>query len=290
MQETAHKGFETADEVRPFPNGHADILVIGGDEVGRLVFQPGWRWSKDVQPTVGGHSCQARHVGVVLSGRFGVTFDDGTTVEFGPDDVFDVPPGHDGYTLGDEPCVQLEWTGLRAFAGYQGGFHGRALVTLLFTDIVDSSATASRLGDSAWQELLSEHFEAARTVLDRNGGREVKTTGDGLLATFNGPVSALRSAEAIRDVAAAHGLAIRAGVHVGEVGLVGADVRGAAVHQAARVTALAGPGEILASEVTRALALASGARFEERGSHELKGFDGQWPLYAYLGDAEAVAS
>jgi class 3 adenylate cyclase/quercetin dioxygenase-like cupin family protein len=290
VAEVRVKSLERPDEVIRFPNIEVTLVEVGDVTVGRVELQPGWRWSEHVRPTVGGDWCQARHVGVVVSGRFGIRFEDGTSAEFSPGDVFDIPAGHDGYAIGDEPCVHLEWTGLRAFAGFTGGFHGRSLVTLLLTDIVDSTAHATRLGDSAWQALLSDHFEHARAALHSSGGREIKTTGDGLLATFNAPGSALYCAQRIRDGAHAHGFEIRAGVHIGEVGIVGNDVRGAAVHQVARITAAAGAGEILVSETTRALALATGARFDERGTHVLKGFEGEWPLYAYAGEGAAVAS
>jgi class 3 adenylate cyclase len=210
---------------------------------------------------------------------------DGTTMEFGPNDVFDIPPGHDGWTVGDEPCVQIEWAGLRTFAGLGAGLEGRALATLLFTDLVDSTVIAKRLGDIAWRELLTAHFEAMRAALDRFGGREVDTTGDGLFATFDGPARAIHCADAIRRGAARHGLHIRAGIHVGEVELVGADVRGVAVHEAARVMAKAEAGEILVSETTRVLASTAGLQFEDRGTHELKGLPGEWLLHAFATDS-----
>jgi class 3 adenylate cyclase len=163
------------------------------------------------------------------------------------------------------------------------GIHSRVLATLLFSDIVDSTAIASRLGDSRWRELLSAHFESARQELERFGGREVTTTGDGMLATFDGPARALHCAAAIHDRTHGEGFQIRTGVHVGEVELVGADVRGVAVHEAARIMAEAGPDEILVSELTRALAGTSGLAFEDRGTRVLKGLDGEWRLAAFVG-------
>ena len=103
---------------------------------------------------MGGEWCQARHIGVIISGRLGIDFSDGTSAAFGPHDVFDIPPGHDGYTVGDEPCVQVEWSGIRAWAGFPTGVHSRVLRTLLFTDLVDSTQIASRVGDARWRELL----------------------------------------------------------------------------------------------------------------------------------------
>ena len=183
MAEALYKSFERPDELVEFPNIRSRIIELGDLTVGELVSQPGWRWSVDMRPTIGGEWCQARHVGYVISGRLGIDFSDGTHLELGPGDVFDVPPGHDGYTIGDEPCVQVEWSGIRAWAGFPTGIHSRVLATLLLTDLVGSTARAAELGDARWRQLLSEHFEAARAELERFGGREVATTGDGMLAT-----------------------------------------------------------------------------------------------------------
>jgi class 3 adenylate cyclase len=277
------KSLERPDNVIEFPNMQARVVELGDLTVGELVSQPGWRWSVDMKPTVGGEWCQARHVGIIVSGRLGAVFSDGTEVEFGPGDVFDIPPGHDGFTVGDEPCVQIEWTGIRAWAGFPTGIHSRVLATLLFTDVVDSTAVAAEVGDARWRDLLSEHLVASRAELERFGGREVATTGDGLLATFEGPARALHCAAAIRRSANEAGLQIRAGVHVGEVELVGEDVRGVTVHEAARIMAAAGADEIFVSDMTRALAGASGLGFEDRGTLTLKGLAGEWRLAAFTG-------
>ena len=286
MAEAHAKNLEEPDQTIELPLFTAKIVEVGDFTVGYVVYQPGWRWSTHVRPSVGGEWCQARHVGVVLSGRVAVLLQDGTTLRFGPNDVFDIPPGHDAWVVGDEPFVQLEWTGLHTFIGTHSA-GGGVLATLLFTDLVDSTAAAARLGDLRWRELLSSHFAAARSALDRFGGREVKTTGDGLLATFDGPARALRAATAIRAAARNDGLGVRAGIHVGEVELVAGDVRGVAVHAAARILARAGEGEILVSETTRVLARGTGLEFEDRGTHELKGLDGEWRLFALVPAAGA---
>lgn len=283
MADVVAKSLETPDDVIEFPNIRARVVELGDLTVAELVSQPGWRWSVDMKPTVGGEWCQARHLGVILSGRMGVTFSDGTKVEFGAGDVFDIPPSHDGYTLGDEPCVQIEWGGIRAWAGFPTGIHSRVLATLLFTDVVGSTALAAREGDGRWRALLSEHLRESRALFERFGGREVTTTGDGLLATFDGPARALHCVASIRRDANRAGLQIRAGVHVGEVELVGQDVRGVTVHEASRIMAAAAADEILVSDLTRALAGASGLPFEDRGTHSLKGLDGEWKLAAFTG-------
>jgi class 3 adenylate cyclase len=282
MAEALSKSFDEPDEVVEFPFITSQIVELGDLTVGRFISQPGWRWSEHVRPTVGGTWCQARHVGIVISGTLGIDFSDGSRMEFGPGEVFDIGPGHDGFTVGDEPCVNVEWRGIRAWAGFPTGIHSRVLATLLFTDIVDSTPLAARLGDARWRQLLSDHFVEARAELERFGGREIVTTGDGMLATFEGPARALHCAAAIRRHAADAGLEIRAGVHVGEVELVGEDVRGVAVHEAARIMASATPGEILVSDLTRALAGGAGARFQDRGTFELKGLDGEWHLSALV--------
>jgi class 3 adenylate cyclase len=280
MAELRWKNFSSPDQVLRLPKLTAELVEVGELTVGYLVTEPGWRWSEHVQPTVGGEWCQARHVGVILSGAVAVRLQDGRVREFGPNDVFDIPPGHDGWTLGDDPCVQIEWAGLLTFAGLNTGLQGRALVTLLFTDLVESTTTAARLGATAWRELLINHFESIRRELDRFGGREVATTGDGIFATFDGPARALHCARAIQRAARSQGLSVRAGVHVGEVELVGGNVRGVAVHEASRIMGQAAADEILVSETTRVLALPAGLPFEDRGVHKLKGLDGEWRLHA----------
>lgn len=290
MPEPRSRSLREPDQTVEYPLIVIEQVDLGDITVGRMTLQPGWRWYDHVRPRVGGDWCEARHVGVVLSGRFGVTMRDGTRREFGPEDVFEIPPGHDGYTLGDEPCVQVEWTGLRAFTRYSLiGSPGRTLVTLLFTDIVDSTVTAGRVGDHVWRAILSSHYEAARGAVERYRGQEVSTTGDGLLARFDGPAAALHCAADVRRTAQGEGIGIRACVHVGEVEIVGSDVRGIAVHEAARILGAAEPNEILVSATTRALAHGSQLEFRPRGTRTLKGLPGEWELFAYV-EADAESS
>lgn len=276
------KNLGSPDESIRFPGVTEDIVEIGDYTVGRAVQAAGWRWSRDMQPHVGGEWCEARHIGVVISGRQGVILRDGSVHEWGPDDVYDIPAGHDGYTVGDEPCVMIEWSGIRTWTGLRAGTSGRVLATLLFTDLVGSTATAQRLGDVAWREVLSRHLQGCRSHVERMGGTEIATAGDGLLVTFVGPALALRCAAAIVRSSVEEGLNVRAGVHVGEVEVVGSDTRGVVVHEAARVMAAAAPDEVLVSETARSLAASAGFRFEDTGEHELKGLDGPRRLYAYV--------
>ena len=115
MQRTEHRAFLAPDEVREFPNGRAEILQVGDAEIGRLVFEPGWRWSEDVKPIAGTDTCQSHHTGICLSGQMTVRQADGTEVTIGPGDVVDIEPGHDAWTLGDVPCVMID-TGVAAYA------------------------------------------------------------------------------------------------------------------------------------------------------------------------------
>ena len=156
----------------------------------------------------------------------------------------------------------------------------RVLATVLFTDLVDSTGLAAGMGDRRWHRVLVEHQELVRRQLGRFGGREVKTTGDGFLATFDGPARAIRAADAIGAGVRDQGLEVRAGLHTGEVELLGDDIGGIAVHTAARVLAKAGAGEILCSRTVKDLVAGSGFAFAERGTHRLKGVPDSWQLYA----------
>jgi class 3 adenylate cyclase len=156
----------------------------------------------------------------------------------------------------------------------------RVLATVLFTDIVDSTRRAAEIGDRDWHALLDAHDAVVRSQLSRFRGREVNTSGDGFLAMFDGPQRAIRCAMAIRDAVQALGIEVRAGLHTGECELRGDDIGGIAVHIGARVSALAGPNEVLVSSTLRDLVIGSGLEFEERGAHELKGVPGVWHLFA----------
>jgi pimeloyl-ACP methyl ester carboxylesterase len=156
----------------------------------------------------------------------------------------------------------------------------RVLATVMFTDIVGSTERAAELGDARWRELLAEHQAAVRRELTRFRGREVKTLGDGCLATFDGPARAIRCGHAVAAAARSLGLEVRVGLHSGEVELMGEDVGGIAVHIAARVGALAGAGEVLVSSTVKDLVAGSGIRFVDRGGKQLKGLADEWRLFA----------
>jgi class 3 adenylate cyclase len=166
----------------------------------------------------------------------------------------------------------------------------RALVTLMFTDIVDSTSLASAKGDREWRHLLDRHHEVVRAELIRYGGREMATTGDGFMAVFDRPGKAVQCALAVVDAVGEVGLQVRAGVHTGEVEIRGSDLAGIAVHIAARVAGLAAGGEVLASGTVRDLLVGSGIVFEARGEHALKGVPERWRLFAVKGGERRALS
>jgi class 3 adenylate cyclase len=189
-------------------------------------------------------------------------------------------PGRDNLIwAGDQDAVVAEIqdfvTGIRPAPDPR-----RVLATVMFTDIVGSTQLAAELGDGRWQGLLADHNRLVRRQIERFGGHEVRVVGDGFLATFDGPARAVRYALAIRDGVRDLGLEIRAGLHVGEIELLPDDIAGLAVHIGARVSALAGPGEVLTSSTIKDLVVGSGLKFDDRGSHQLKGVPGEWRLSA----------
>ena len=156
----------------------------------------------------------------------------------------------------------------------------RVLATVLFTDIINSTKRAAGMGDQSWHRVLDEHDRTARSIVEKYRGSLVRTTGDGILATFDGPGRAIRCALDFETAATQIGLSLRAGLHTGEVERRDQDIGGIAVHAAARVMSLCGPGEVLVSRVVTDLVAGAGLKFAERGSHELKGLPGRWDLFA----------
>ncbi len=181
-----------------------------------------------------------------------------------PDELVDEV---EGFLTGERPAFQLD----------------RVLATVLFTDIVSSTEQATALGDRRWCDLLDQHDRLVRRELDRYRGREVKTTGDGVLATFDGPARGIHCARAICEQARPLGIEVRAGLHTGECELRNGDVSGIAVHIGARVAGMAGPGEVMVSSTVKDLVAGSGLSFSDRGTHVLKGAPGEWRIYAVEG-------
>jgi class 3 adenylate cyclase len=159
----------------------------------------------------------------------------------------------------------------------------RVLATVLFTDIVGSTEKAATVGDRRWRHLLDDHEAISGEEIDRHRGRWVKSTGDGVLATFDGPARAIRCAQTIASRTGVLGLGIRAGIHTGECEIMNSDIGGIAVHIAARVAGTAGAGEVVVSGAVPLLVAGSGIRFADRGFHDLKGVPGSWQLFAVEG-------
>jgi len=269
------KSFTAPDEVRPLPKGRAAVVSLDEATVARSEFDPGWRWSTDLAPIMGTSSCEVHHLGHAVSGILHVRMDDGESLDIPPDSIYEIPPGHDAWVVGVEPWVTVEWTSARIVGIGPEGPGERVLATVLFTDIVDSTAMLERMGDRAWQDLLRLHNARLRDDLNSFRGREVKTTGDGFLPVFDGATKAVRCAGAMTRSAHDLGLAIRVGIHTGEVEFVGDDVRGVAVHAAARVMSLAGPDEVFVTSTTSELLDGSDVALEEAGTYELKGLSGR---------------
>jgi class 3 adenylate cyclase len=192
---------------------------------------------------------------------------DGTGAAIYSDDVDPIADEIEAFLTGTRPLPRRD----------------RALKTMVFTDIVDSTGRAAMLGDQAWRELLARHHRVLREHLARYGGKETNTAGDGFLATFDSPRLAVECATAVSDAIEAIGLKIRAGIHTGEVELTDDDVQGIAVHIGARVSALAGPGQVFVSSTVRELVVGSGLDFEDRGTHVLKGVPGEWRVFEVVG-------
>jgi class 3 adenylate cyclase len=268
------------EAVVSYPLGATYQVRLAQTVISHHVLQPGWSWEKHARATAGTRSCELYHRGVVLSGRMGIRTDDGEELVIGPHHVFDLPPGHVTWVEGDEELVMVDWAGGAGFDPPPGG-GVRVLATILFTDIVDSTVRARDAGDASWTRTVAMHDDVVRSVLGGFGGREVKTAGDSFLVVFDTAEGAIRCGLALVGALAAIQLPIRVGVHSGEVATSGDDVRGLAVHAAARIVDRAAAGEVLVSGTTRDLAEgATGLTFESRGRHRLKGLEREHELFA----------
>jgi class 3 adenylate cyclase len=285
MPRLQYKSFESSDGVRTFPHGHAEVVMLDDSAVGRAVYEPGWRWSSDMPSIVGTSSCQLHHLGYSVSGTMHVILDAGEEIDIPPESVFEIPPGHDAWVVGNEPWVTVEWTSARTFGLAADGPGEGVVVTVVFTDIVDSTATLQRIGDAAWRDLLVIHNLRLRDQLNTFRGREVTTTGDGFLAVFDSATRAVRCAAAMTRSMREIELSIRVGVHTGEVEFIGGDVRGLAVHAAARVMSIAGPDEVCVSSTTSDLLEGSGLTLEFAGTHQLKGLAGSRKVFRLVASA-----
>ena len=282
------KNLSAPDETLALEKGSASTVRLGELVVGRLTLDPGWRWSTHVRPIAGTTSCQFHHVGFALSGSMDGRMDDGTRFGVEPGDVFDIPPGHDNWVVGDEPMVALVWGGWRGWGKPPVG--ERILTTMLMTDIAGSTDHLSAVGDAAWDQLLDRHRALVREVLERYRGTEIDTAGDGFLTMFDGAARAVQSAVEIRASVGGLGLGIRAGVHTGEVELVPGGIRGLAVHETARIMALGSADDVLVSSTTRELSAGSGLAYEDRGLQLLKGIPEPRRIYAVVSDGTSTTA
>ena len=279
------RSLDEADDVIRFPLGRNDVIRLGGIVVTRDVHQPGWSWDAHVRPIVGTDTCQFHHRGVVLSGRMGIRTDEGEIIVIRPNEVFDVGPGHVGWTDGDEELVTINWAGGAGWAA-PADEADRSLATVLFTDLIDSTRMARELGDAAWRHRLALHEQTMRNVVANYRGRAIETAGDSLLALFDGAARAVRCGLALSAASEAIGMPIRVGMHTGEVTASDDQVRGLAVHAAARVLALANSGEVLVSSTTRELSEGTDLVFESRGRHAMKGLEGEREIFAVRAHGE----
>jgi len=274
------KSLDMPDETRQIPNGRTDIWNLGDFVVGRIRFEPGWRWSTDVKPIAGTEWCEYHHLGLMMEGVLHYVTPEGLEMEVTPGMLFEILPGHDAWVVGDEAVVQFDFAGMRTFALPAAGRSERILATLVLTDVVDSTATAERAGPAAWRTMLTELNASSRRQIDKFRGKVVANTGDGLIAIFDGAERGIRCGAAISEAAAGLGLHLRCGVHTGEVEIIPDNIRGVAVHIVSRVAALAAAGEVLISGTTHELVADSDLRFEDRGKHELKGVTGARQIWA----------
>jgi class 3 adenylate cyclase len=247
-----------------------------------MTYEPGWRWSVDVKPIAGTQACQFHHVGVTMSGRLRVQMQDGVELELGPGEVFEIPPGHDAWVVGDEPWVSVDFEAMRAYARNSADSVRRVLSSILFTDIVDSTSRAVVQGPTRWREVVGRHNEIAERIIEAHDGRLVKTTGDGVMALFDSAERAIRAGAAFGDAVGPLGVQIRAAVHSGEVEMTATDVRGVAVHAAARMMSVAEPGDVVVSAIVRDVVDGTDLVLEDYGLHELKGLPGQRQLYRFV--------
>ncbi len=280
------KHFDEPDDVREVPKARFETVQMGEAVIAHATFEPGWRWSVDLGPLMGAQSCPIHHLGFSVSGVCRVVMEDGQTMDIGPGGVYEIPPGHDAWVVGDVPWITIESQSGRPITSMLDASGERTVATILFSDIVDSTGMLGRVGDSRWRDLLLEHNRLMREQLNMHRGREVKTTGDGFLAVFDGATRAVRCGAAMTTAAHALGIAIRVGIHTGEVEFVGQDARGVAVHAAARVMSVADADDVLVSSTTHDLLEGSGLLLADAGVHELKGLAGQRQLYRLVTDED----
>ena len=207
------------------------VVNLGEVAVGHALWRPGWRWSTDLKPIAGTDWCENHHLGYAVSGRLAVVTEDGDQLEIGAGAVYEIPPRHDAWVVGDEPFETVEWSSARVVGVEPDSPGARVLATVLFTDIVDSTATLERVGDRAWREMLLAHNARLRDTINAFRGQEIATTGDGFLVVFDSATRAVRAGLAMTRAVGSVRLRIRVGIHTGEVEFVGRQVQPVSVGQ-----------------------------------------------------------
>ena len=199
MARFQHKRLDQPDEVRPYPLGQTEIFELDDFVVGRMVMEPGWRWTHDVRPIAGTERCMYHHLGYCISGALNIELEDGTTGVIKAGEMFELPPGHEAWVEeGTEPWIAVDFRGARSYARPLAASADRILATVLFTDIVDSTEQLRRMGDTAWRDVVGQHNELVKFELDRYRGRLIKQTGDGVIALFDGAARAVECAGRLR--------------------------------------------------------------------------------------------
>jgi len=279
MARLQRRRFEDTQDVRVTGRGRVEVVELDDRSVAKITWLPGWRWSVDVKPIAGTEWCQSHHLALSLSGRVRVQMQDGVELEIGPGEIYEIPPGHDAWVIGDEPFVSVDFEAMRGFAKADANSTRRILASVLMTDVVDSTARAVALGPGRWADVISRHNQVAERLIQRHEGRLVKTTGDGVIGLFDSAERAVRAGLAIGEAVKDLDIEVRAAVQTGEIEMTAGDVRGVAVHATARMMALAGPGEVVVSSTVRDLLDGTDVQFEDFGLHTLKGLPGERQLY-----------
>ncbi len=219
-------------------------------------------------------------MGYMISGTLRVLMEDGEEFDVREGDVFYLPPGHDSWVIGDVAVETLSWMGARTWLLPLQTLKERVLASLVFTDLVDSTGVARRLGDRGWADRLEAHNRRISDTVEHFQGRIVDRAGDGMLAVFDGAARAIRCAAECDGVVRELGLRVRAAVHTGEIEVAGDEIHGMVIHETARILELATEGEVLVSAGTVDLAGESGFSFEDRGEHDLRGVGAKRRLFA----------
>jgi class 3 adenylate cyclase len=282
MSRVEVRDLDQPEAVVSYELGATNQVRIAQTVVSRHVLQPGWNWEEHARPSAGTPSCELHHRGVVLSGRMGIRTDEGEELVVGPNQVFDLPPGHVTWVEGEDELVMVDWAGGAGFDPQSGG-EARAMATILFTDIVDSTARASEVGDASWKRTVAMHDDVVRNVLPES--MDARSRPPAIRSSSPSTMSRAPSAAVCRSSPRLPRSSFRSASVSTAARSSGARtrVRRLAVHAAARIVDQAGAGEVLVSRTTRDLAEgATGLTFESRGQFRLKGLNREYELFSVV--------